>query len=84
MLQLIGKLAAPALIVALLGYAFYVYKKVSNQQIKNRIEDIDLTIKKIELENNSIPIESLVDKSNQEHGAAQLGQAAGVDPKKGE
>jgi hypothetical protein len=58
-------------------------RKVFAQSKRNTLNEIDLSAKKISLENQSKPIDQLVSDSNKSHGADEMVKPSGSDDKKG-
>lgn len=69
-----------------LGLAVYVgiwFKRVQAQSKRNKVNEIDLSLKKITVDTHSKPLDELVSQSNSRHGANGLVKDPGDGNKKG-
>lgn len=74
--------AVPAIATMLALYGGIWIKRVFDQKKRNAVNEIDLSFKKINLENQSKPIDDLVAESNKSHGADAVVEDAGDQSKK--
>ncbi len=81
-LQEYAKGLGSAILFLVAMYGWIWIKKVFDQKKRNAINEIDLTNKKINLENQSKPIDQLVSESNKSHGANEVVEPPGDNPKK--
>jgi hypothetical protein len=58
-------------------------KKVFDQKKRNEVNEVDLTLKKINLDVHSKPLDNLVDESNKSHGAHGVVNPTGSDDEGG-
>ena len=80
-----GKSVAGALIFLVVSYGAVWIKKVFDQKRRNTLNEIDLSAKKINLDNSSKPLDALVSNSNASHGVSEnemVGPARNDDKKK--
>lgn len=90
-MNLLGNLAeytkglGSALLLLVVMYGGLWIKKVFEQKRKNTLNEIDLSAKKISLDNQSKPIDALVSESNSKHGIREneVVEPARSDDKKG-
>lgn len=74
----------PSLVVGVMGFIVYWVKRVEHQELENRINEIDLTLQKIQFKNSTNPIDQLISDSNKQHGSLPntVGQEPGNNDKK--
>ncbi len=72
-----------ALLFLVVMYGGLWLRKVFAQSQRNTLNEIDLSARKISLENQSKPLDQLVSESNKSHGANEVVGPTGSDDKKG-
>jgi len=78
-----AKALGGGIIAIIILYGGMWIKKVFDQKKRNDINEIDLVNKKINLDNQSKPIDQLVADSNKSHGVNEVVEPTGSDDKKG-
>ncbi len=72
-----------AILFLFIAYGALWIRKVFSQAHRNTLNEIDLSAKKISLDNSAKPIDKLVDDSNKSHGSNEMVPSPGDDDKKG-